>query len=64
MKFSYYCYIVGISAKPIDYGTSGVYRSGTSTTVYTGVTSRSWLCYDHFTVKNAQVVCLIWGLLP
>lgn len=52
---------VGVNAKPIDYRTSGIYRTGTSTLVET---DSGWLCRNHFTTYDAQVVCLIWGFLP
>lgn len=52
---------VGVNAKPIDYSTSGIYRRGTTTTVET---YSGWLCRNHFTNYDAQVVCLIWGFLP
>nr|XP_011430066.2 uncharacterized protein LOC105330168 [Crassostrea gigas] len=52
---------LGVNAKPIDYSTSGIYRRGTTTTVET---YSGWLCRNHFTNYDAQVVCLIWGFLP
>uniref|UniRef100_A0A8W8P4D4 SRCR domain-containing protein n=1 Tax=Magallana gigas TaxID=29159 RepID=A0A8W8P4D4_MAGGI len=55
---------LGVNAKPIDYNTSGIYRRGTSNTVQTGLNDSRWLCRDHFTAYDAQVVCLIWGFLP
>lgn len=54
---------VGVNAKPIDYRTSGIYRR-TSDTVQTGPNDSGWLCRNHFTKYDAQVVCLIWGFLP
>lgn len=68
VKYSYSYFIiylpVGVNAKPIDYSTSGIYRRGTTTTVETDPNYFGWLCRNHFTAYDAQVVCLIWGFLP
>lgn len=68
VKYSYSYFIiylpVGVNAKPIDYSTSGIYRRGTTTTVETDPNYSGWLCRNHFTAYDAQVVCLIWGFLP
>lgn len=64
VKLHFIYLIVGMNAQPIHYTTSGIYRSGTSSTVETSPDGSRYLCYKYFTENDAKVVCLIWGLLP
>ena len=58
---------VGLNAKPMDPGYTGIYpvSSGNGTLQHSWNKDRNYtVCTSVFGIEDAKVVCLNWGYLP